>query len=147
MLALLIVFGEGSVARLDGLRTAPNATNYDQLAERIHQYVPAGSRVVGSTSLWWGMRDTDYRSYFLFFYKTRPDAGPYKTTISGFLDDYHPQYLVLTRLAIGELQKYLSPRDFADWQSYMSAHARKIARIEGPVVIGAYGFIDVWQFD
>ncbi len=29
----------------------------------------------------------------------------------------------------------------------MSQHARKIARIEGPVVIGAYGFIDIWQLD
>ncbi len=42
VLALLVVFGEGSVARLDGLRTAPNATNYERLADRIHEYVPAG---------------------------------------------------------------------------------------------------------
>jgi hypothetical protein len=146
-LALLIFLGEGSVARLSGMRTAPDATNYEQLAERIHEYVPKGSRVVGSTSLWWGLRDTEYRSYFLFFYLTRPDAGSYKTTISSFLETYRPEYLVLTRLATGELEKYLSPGDYADWQTYMSQHARKVARIEGPVVIAAYGFVDIWQFD
>ena len=51
------------------------------------------------------MRDTDYRSYFLFFYLTRDDAGPYKTTISGFLDEFQPDYVVLTGLAWGELQR------------------------------------------
>jgi 4-amino-4-deoxy-L-arabinose transferase-like glycosyltransferase len=147
VLILLVIFGEGSVARLSGMRTAPDATNYERLADRIHEYVPSGSRVVGSTSLWWGMRDTDYRSYFLFFYLTRPDAGEYKTTIGRFLTDYDPDYLVLTRLAIGELEKHLSPGDYADWQTYMSQHAHKIARIEGPVVIRAYGFIDIWQLN
>jgi 4-amino-4-deoxy-L-arabinose transferase-like glycosyltransferase len=144
---LLVFFGEGSVARINGMRTAPQATNYERLAERIHEYVPSGSRVVGSTSLWWGMRDTEYRSYFLFFYKTRPDAGEYRTTISGFLNEFQPQYIVLTRLAIGELEKHLSPRDYADWQAYMGERAHKVARIEGPVVIAAYGFIDIWQID
>jgi len=93
------------------------------------------------------MRDTEFRSYFLFFYLTRPDAGEYKTTIGRFLTDYDPDYLVLTRLAIGELEKHLSPGDYADWQTYMSQHARKLARIEGPVVIRAYGFIDIWQLN
>jgi hypothetical protein len=54
---------------------------------------------------------------------------------------------VLTRLAIGELEKHLSPRDYADWQAYMGERAHKVARIEGPVVIAAYGFIDIWQID
>jgi hypothetical protein len=144
---LLLVFAEGGAARLGGIRAAPDATNYDQLEAEIHRYVPEGSRVVGSTALWWGLRDTDYRSYFLFFYKTRPDAGPYKTTISGFLDGFDAEYLVLTRLAIGELDTFLSPQDHQDWQAYMDEHATKVARIEGPVVIAAYGFIDIWRFD
>jgi 4-amino-4-deoxy-L-arabinose transferase-like glycosyltransferase len=145
--ALLIVLAEGSVARLGGIRTAPDATNYDRLAQTIQEYVPPDSRVVGSTSLWWGLRDMDYRSYFLFFYLTRADAAPYKTTISAFLDDFDAEYLILTRLAIGELETHLSARDYQDWQAYMQAHATKVTRIEGPVVIGAYGFIDIWRFD
>ena len=144
---LLIVFAEGTVARWGGIRAAPDATNYERLAQEIHDYVPAGSRVVGSTSLWWGMRDMDYRSYFLFFYLTRPDAGPYKTTISGFLEDFEPEYLVLTRLAAGELETHLIARDFDDYRRYMEAHATLVKRIEGPVVIKAYGFIDIWKFE
>ena len=54
---------------------------------------------------------------------------------------------MLTRLATGELERYLVPRDYADWQSYMEQHATHVTRIEGPVVIKAYGFIDIWRFD
>jgi hypothetical protein len=144
---LLIVFAEGAVARFGGIRAAPDATDYQVLADKIHEYVPPGSRVVGSTSLWWGLRDTEYRSYFLFFYLTRPDAGQYKTTISGFLEDFDAEYLVLTRLAAGELETHLSARDFADYQSYMRANATHVTRIEGPIVIKAYGFIDVWKLE
>jgi hypothetical protein len=145
--SLLVVFAEGSAARIGGLRAAPDATNYDRLAEEVHRYVPAGSRVVGSTSLWWGMRDTEFRSYFLFFYKTRPDAGADKTTISGFLQDFDAEYLVLTRLAIGELDTHLSQHDKDDWHAYMREHATLVKRIEGPVVIAAYGFIDIWRLE
>ncbi len=145
--ALLIFFAEGSAARLAGFRSAPKATDYGRLAATIRSHVPADARVVGSTSLWWAMRDYDYRSYFLFFYLTRRDAGPYKTTISAFLDDYRPQYLVMTRLAIGELEDHLIARDYNDWQTYLKEHATKVVRIEGAVVQAAYGFIDIWRFD
>ncbi|MPZ47746.1 MAG: hypothetical protein GEU75_00240 [Dehalococcoidia bacterium] len=143
--ALLIVLAEGSVARIGGIGAAPDATNYERLAQEIHRYVPPGSRVVGSTALWWGLRDMDYRSYFLFFYKTRPDAGEDKTTISEFLRDFDAEYLVLTRLAIGELDTHLVQRDKDDWHTYMRDNAELVKRIEGPVVIGAYGFIDIWR--
>jgi hypothetical protein len=145
--ALLVIFAEGSVARLGGMRAAPDATNYSVLADEIHKYVPSGARVVGSTSLWWGMRDMDYRSYFLFFYKTRGDAGPHRTTISQFLTDFDAEYLVLTRLAIGELDTHLTPPDRENWHAYMREHGTLIKRIEGPVVIAAYGFIDIWKLE
>jgi hypothetical protein len=146
LLVLLVFFAEGSVARIGGIRTASNASSYAALGTAIHEYVPAGARVVGSTSLWWDMRDNEYRSYFLFFYLTRPDAGPYRTTISGFLQEYDARYLVLTSLAESELEKSLIPADYADWQAYMAAHARKLVRLEGPVAAG-YGYVDVWQID
>jgi len=46
----------------------------------IHESVPPGAKVVGSTSLWWALRDTDYRSYFMFFYVTSPNAGRHRST-------------------------------------------------------------------
>jgi 4-amino-4-deoxy-L-arabinose transferase-like glycosyltransferase len=146
LVALLIVFGEGSAARLSGLRVARDAGDYDALATRLHREVPAGSRVVGATSLWWGLHDTDYRSYFLLFYLTRGDAGPYRETIGGFMQKFNPQYLVLTRIAGQELEKHLSPPDLQDWQAYMAAHAHKIVRIEGPEARG-YGYVDVWKLE
>ncbi|HLF70696.1 MAG TPA: glycosyltransferase family 39 protein [Dehalococcoidia bacterium] len=144
VVALLLVFAEGSAARIGGLRTARDAASYDALAAQIHETVPAGSRVVGATSLWWAMRDTDYRSYFLFFYLTRPDSGPYKTTISGFLDDFDPDYLVMTQLADSELTNHLSPTDYEDWQRYLRDHAERIAHLEGGPA-RPYDYVDIWR--
>jgi 4-amino-4-deoxy-L-arabinose transferase-like glycosyltransferase len=147
VLVLTVFLGEGSVARIGGIRAADGAMNYEKVSREIHQHVPPGSRVVGSTSLWWGLRDMDFRSYFLFFYLTRPDTGESRMTISEFLDDFDAEYLVLTRLAMGELETYLVPEDRRNWQSYMEHHGTLVARIHGPVVIKGYGFIDIWKFD
>jgi 4-amino-4-deoxy-L-arabinose transferase-like glycosyltransferase len=144
VVALLLVFAEGSAARIGGLRTARDATSYDALAAQIHETVPVGSRVVGATSIWWAMRDTDYRSYFLFFYLTRPDSGPYKTTISGFLNDFDPDYLVMTQFADSELTNHLSPTDYEDWQRYLRDHAERVAHLEGGPA-RPYGYVDIWK--
>ena len=130
--------------RRDVLRTAPDASSYDRLAAAIDDHVPAGARVVGATSLWWGMREADYRSYFLLFYLTRP--GPYRTTIGAFLDAFDAEYIVLTRYAANELDTKLSPQDLADWRAYLERHGRKVARLEGPVA-AAYGYVDIWRLD
>jgi hypothetical protein len=91
------------------------------------------------------MHDTDYRSYFMFFYLTAPGAGEYRTTIPGFLQDFKPEYLVLTRLAEAELQKHLVATDLAAYQDYVSRNAVLVERLEGPE-IHSYGYVDVWRF-
>jgi 4-amino-4-deoxy-L-arabinose transferase-like glycosyltransferase len=143
-LVLLALLAEGSVARLTGLRVSREAGDYDKLAAAVHEHIPPGSRVVGSTSSWWGLRDTDFRSYFLFFYLTRADAGPYRKTLSGFLSEFRPQYLVLTRVAGHELDGRLAPPEYAEWQAYLKDHATKLQRIEVPLARG-YGYVDVWK--
>jgi hypothetical protein len=144
--AIFVFLAEGSVARLSGMRAAQDESDYMALAAAVKAHVPEGARVVGSTSLWWGLRDMDYRSYFLFFYLTSPNAGPYRTTISHFLDDFRPDYIVLTRLAIGELETHLTAADYADWDLWMLRHATRIARLEGPIA-ESYGFVDIWRID
>ena len=143
-LALLVVAAEGNAARLGGLRTARAATSYESVTDAVQTQVPAGSRVIGATSLWWGLRDTDYRSYFLFFYLTRADAGPYRSTISEFIEDFDAEYIVLTRVADTELQNKLSGRDLADWQSFLSTRTTKVTRLERNVA-GPYGYIDIFR--
>ena len=125
---------------------ARDAGNYDQLAAAVHKDIPPGARVVGATSMWWGLRDTDYRSYFLFFYLTREDAGEFKKSLSGFLSEFQPQYLVLTRIAGQELDKHLAPAENAAWQAYLKDHATKLTRIEGSQARG-YGYVDVWKLE
>ena len=138
---LLGVFAEGSVARVSGLRTASKESSYDALGVALHGYVASGSRVVGSTSLWWGLRDTDYRSYFLFFYLTGPDAGPYRETIPEFLGRFDAEFLVLTRFGEEELEKRLALKDRAELDRYLAEHGEKLVRLES----ASYGYIDLWR--
>ncbi|MGE3983245.1 MAG: hypothetical protein AB7G38_03680, partial [Dehalococcoidia bacterium] len=142
---LLLIAAEGSVARLSGIRTANQSTNYASIGAALHETIPPGSKVVGSTSMWWGMRDMDYRSYFLFFYLTRDDAGPYKTTITGFLDDFQPDYVVLTGLAWGELEDHLIKAHYDELLGYLDSHATIVRTLQGPE-FKTYGYIEVWQF-
>jgi 4-amino-4-deoxy-L-arabinose transferase-like glycosyltransferase len=144
-LGLLFVVGEGTVARIRGIRAAGTESQYAILEHRLHEVVPSGSRVVGSTSLWWALHDREFRSYFLFFYLTAPNAAEYRTTIPGFLQDFKPQYLVLTRLGESELQKHLITADLTAYQDYVSRNAVLVERLEGPDV-HSYGYIDVWRF-
>jgi 4-amino-4-deoxy-L-arabinose transferase-like glycosyltransferase len=144
--SLLGVLAEGSVARLSGLRTASDETEYARLGALIHETVPAGSRVVGSTSLWWALRDTDYRSYFMFFYVTSANAGQYRNTISGFLQESGARYLVLTRLGEEELEKHLAAADRRDFESYKASHANLVRRIEGADA-RSYGYVEIWRLD
>ncbi len=143
---LLLALAEGSAARLNGLRTAGAETDYGALGRQLHELVPSGSRVVGSTSLWWALRDTEYRSYFLFFYLTAPNARQYRTSISGFLADFNPDYLVLTRLGVEELEKHLVPGDRSDYAGYLSRNATLVRRLEGGDA-HSYGYVEVWRFD
>jgi hypothetical protein len=55
--------------------------------------------------------------------------------------------LVLTRLAIGELEKHLVASDYADLDVYLVQHATRVVRLEKPLYGQSYGFIDVWRFD
>jgi 4-amino-4-deoxy-L-arabinose transferase-like glycosyltransferase len=142
---LLIIAAEGSVARISGIRTANDSTEYASIGAALHETIPPGSKVVGSTSMWWALRDMDYRSYFLFFYLTRDDAGPYKTTISGFLDQFQPDYVVLTGLAWGELEDHLIKAHYDELLSYLDSHARIVRTLQGPD-FKTYGYIEVWQF-
>lgn len=144
--SLLLVFAEGATARLSGFRAATRETQYSRLGDLIHESVPPGSSIVGSTSLWWALRDTDYRSYFMFFYVTSPHAGKYRNTISGFLSEVQPQYLVLTRLGQEELDKHLAANDRRDLEAYKAAHARLVRRIDGGDA-RSYGYVEIWRLE
>jgi 4-amino-4-deoxy-L-arabinose transferase-like glycosyltransferase len=141
---LLGVLAEGTQARVSGIRTSSDETKYARLGDLIHESVPAGSRVAGSTSLWWAMRDTDYRSYFMFFYVTSPHAGPYRNSIGGFLEDSGTEYMVLTRLGREELEKHLAPADRRDLEAFQASRGTLIKRIDGAEA-KSYGYIEIWR--
>ena len=145
-LCLLGVFAEGSAARVNGFSAAGDETEYARLGDLIHESVPPGAKVVGSTSLWWALRDTDYRSYFMFFYVTSPNAGRDRSTISGFLDATEAEYLVLTRLGQEELEKHLTRADREDLEAYKRAHATLVKRLDGDDA-RSYGYVDIWRLE
>jgi 4-amino-4-deoxy-L-arabinose transferase-like glycosyltransferase len=146
VLCLLGFFAEGAQARVSGFQAASRETEYAGLGDLIHRDVPAGATVVGSTSLWWALRDTDYHSYFMLFYVTSPDAGPHRSTIPDYLSGTGARYLVLTRLGQEELDKHLSPADKRDLEAYKAAHGTLVRRIDGAQA-RSYGYVEVWRFD
>jgi len=145
-LCLLGFLAEGAEARVSGLRAASRETEYARLGSLIHRDVPPGATVVGSTSLWWALRDTDYHSYFMLFYVTSPDAGAYRSSIPGYLSGTGARYLVLTRLGQEELDKHLSAGDKHDLEAYKAAHGTLVRRIDGAEA-RSYGYVEIWRLD
>ena len=139
---LALVFSEGVYAQYQGTRVWDHATDYLSLREQLGAYVPPGSHVLGATSLWWAMPDTQYRSYYLLFYHTNPRIAEETKTISQVLDGYETDYVVLTRTARFFLLR-LVPTDYFELSGYLLRSGEEIANLEDR----SYGFIEIWKID
>lgn len=141
-LFLLLVFTEGVYAQYQGTRVWNNATDYLSLRPKLAAYVPPGSHVLGATSLWWAMPDTEYRSYYLLFYHTNPRIAEKTKTISEVLDGYETEYVVFTRTARFFILR-LVPTDYFELSGYLLRSGEEIANLSDP----SYGFIEIWKID
>jgi len=139
---LMIVVVEGTYAQFQGAKVWNDATNYLSLRDKLDDYVPPGARVVGATALWWAMPDTEFRSYYMLFYNTNPKVAEHLTTVSGYLDDFGTEYIVLNRTSRIFLRRLIS-RDEVDLATYMSGSGERIAYFDDQ----SYGFIEVWKID
>jgi 4-amino-4-deoxy-L-arabinose transferase-like glycosyltransferase len=137
---LAVVIVEGASAQRNGFETFDNATEYLSLRETLSEYVPPDSTVVGATSLWWAMPETEFRSYYMLFYRTNPRTTERFTTIDGYLDEVGTDYVVLNRISRFFLQRLL-PRDSQALAQYLETRGEQIAYIEDR----SYGWIEVWK--
>jgi hypothetical protein len=104
--------------------------------------VPPGARVVGATALWWAMPDTEFRSYYMLFYRTNPRVADNLTTVSGYLDEFETEYLVFTSTSRMFLERLIPP-DKADLAGYLDNSSEQIASFPDD----SYGTIEVWRVD
>lgn len=139
---LLVVFAEGGYAQYQGARVWDRPTEYLSLRQRLAPYVPPGSHVVGATALWWAMPDTEFRSYYMLFYNTNPRVAEHLTTISGYLDSFGTEYIVLNRTSKFFLRR-LIPRDYFEFYGYLLRSGTEVAHLEDD----SYGFIEIWKID
>jgi hypothetical protein len=136
----LLVFGfvaEGIYAQAQGLRHQ-KATNYMSLRPLLASYVPPGSKVLGATNLWWAMPDTDFRSYYMLYYRTNPQTTRDVTTVAGYLDEFGAQYVVLNFVA-----RLFLPSVNPVLNQYLEEHGEQIAYIPDRT----FGFIEIWKIN
>ena len=139
---LLAVFFEGTYAQVQRVRVSDTNTSYLYIRDRLEAVVPKGASVLGATSLAWALPDTNYRSYYMLFYRTNPRTTDHLTTISGYLDEIGCEYIVFNRTSLGFLQRLIQ-RDKEDLDHYLNSSAEKILHFDNH----SYGFIEVWKVD
>ncbi|HEX5369841.1 MAG TPA: glycosyltransferase family 39 protein [Dehalococcoidia bacterium] len=118
---LLGFMADGAWGQFQGLRDSGNATNYMSLRPFFRQYIPAHSKVLGSTQLWWAMPDTDFRSYYMLYYRTNPLTTDRVTNTAGYLDEFGAQYVVLDSVS----RLFLRPVN-PSLDAYLHAHGERI---------------------
>jgi 4-amino-4-deoxy-L-arabinose transferase-like glycosyltransferase len=129
--------GEGIYAQVQGLRKM-DATNYMSLRPLMAQYVPPGSKVLGATNFWWAMPDTDFRSYYMLYYRTNPQTTDDVTTVEGYLDEFGAEYVVLNAVA-----RLFLPSVNPVLNAYLEEHGEQLAFIPDKT----YGFIEIWKIN
>ncbi|HEX5140016.1 MAG TPA: glycosyltransferase family 39 protein [Dehalococcoidia bacterium] len=136
----VLVFGfvaEGIYAQAEGLRHQ-KATNYMSLRPVLASYVPPGSKVLGATNLWWAMPDTDFRSYYMLYYRTNAQTTRDVTTVAGYLDEFGAEYVVLNFVA-----RLFLPSVNPVLNQYLEERGEQIAYIPDRT----FGFIEIWKIN
>ena len=129
--------GEGIYAQVQGLRKM-DATNYMSLRPLIAQYVPPGAKVLGATNFWWAMPDSDFRSYYMLYYRTNPRTTDDVTTVPGYLDEFGAEYVVLNFVA-----RLFLPSVNPVLNAYLEERGEQVAFIPDKT----YGFIEIWKIN
>jgi hypothetical protein len=63
------------------------------------------------------------------------------------VDEFDAEYLVINRLAAGELDKHLTPKDREDYGNMLRDRGRLVIGLWGDLINRTYTFIDVWKVD
>jgi 4-amino-4-deoxy-L-arabinose transferase-like glycosyltransferase len=68
----LAIAGEGGLRLVHARTVASRMTSYDWFTAEVAQCIPPGSRVLGLSHYWLGLRQFDYRTWLLPLYETNP---------------------------------------------------------------------------
>ncbi len=92
---LLLVMGEGIWGIGDLQSAAGNTIPYSQLAANLHAKAPAGTRVLGLHSAWFGFQDTDYRNVLVIIDHAQHQFVRTPAPLAAALDEFNPQAILI----------------------------------------------------
>jgi hypothetical protein len=84
------------------------------------------------------MPDTDFRSYYLLYYRTNPQTTDDVTTVAGYLDEFGAEYVVLNYVA-----RLFLPSVNPVLDQYLESRGERIAMLPDKT----YGFIEIWKIN
>ena len=125
-------------ARLAGFAATP-ATPYPLFIARVHRAIPAGARVVGLHNYWFGLEDTDYRSFVVPLSWMDADHRPAPVPFDAGLDALAPEVVLLD----DRMRVYLSyvPDARARFEAWLAARdATLVDQIADPT----YGLMEIY---
>jgi 4-amino-4-deoxy-L-arabinose transferase-like glycosyltransferase len=135
-LVLLGFMADGVWGQVQGIQDFDNATNYLSLRPFLRQYIPAHAKVLGSTELWWAMPDTDFRSYYMLYYRTNPLTTRQVTNTGGYLDEFGAEYVILDRTS----RLFLRPVN-PSLDAYLHDRAERTLLVPDK----SFGWIEIWK--
>jgi 4-amino-4-deoxy-L-arabinose transferase-like glycosyltransferase len=141
---LIAVVAEGAT-RIAALESAASTmTPYDTYIDRVRRLLPAGARVLGLHTYWFGLEGFDYRSIALPFWWADPAYEPRPLSISEGLDRIAPEIVLIEpemreHFGAGDHDSQADAARFFDWLD------RRGGELIGRVEDSTYGLMEVYR--
>jgi hypothetical protein len=140
---LLAVVVEGG-ARVAAMEMSVSTTPYSRFIDQVRQHVPAGARVLGLHNYWFGLEDTDYRSFAVPIFWTYTTHQPRPLTFEEALDRIAPEIVLLDPRVRAYLasDEYGGRENGARLRAWLKDHGRSLAgRVDDPT----YGLMEIYR--
>ena len=138
----LVLEGAIMMGRLQ--QSAAKTTPYSQFIAEVRQSIPAGSRVLGLHTYWFGLSDLEYRSWAVPIFQSDPTFGSPPKSLSQALDDVAPDTILIDPRMRGYLtalprSRAAAPQDALAWMAQRGFE--RVAKVDDPT----YGLMEIYQ--
>ena len=140
--AALVLEGAMMMGRLQ--RSAAKTTPYSQFIAEVRQAIPAGSRVLGLHTYWFGLSDLEYRSWAVPIFQSDPALWLPPKSMSQALDDVAPDTILIDirmrdYLAAAPRPRAADPQDALAWMAQRGFE--RVAQVDDPT----YGRMEIYR--
>ena len=140
--AALVLEGAMMVAKQQ--QRAAKTTPYNQFIAEVRQSIPAGSRVLGLHTYWFGLSDLEYRSWAVPIFQSDPALWSPPKSMAQALDDVAPDTILIdnhTRdyLTSAPRARAAHPQDALIWM--VQRGFERVAEVDNPT----YGRMEIYR--